>query len=528
MSRAPKTAKPGVSRKLAGKPGSVLWLMGHELRLYWRRGKIRPRSGLIIVSILLSFWLFITYLIFSRLGPIIPSPPYETGPVAGLVLAGVSMVIAFIASVMTSGALLGAVDAIYTRNDLDLLLSTPLSPWRILIVRSAAIAIGALPLYAGLLGPPVLWMTVFSSPLWVSSIIFLVTLAFATTGLALLVVTAMFRLIGPRNTRVVVQILGALVGAAVFLAFQSFNLVSRRGGPMSQEELMNLVSQANIEPGAWWLFPARAMIGDIAATALWVIVAAGIFVIGVYLFSRSFVADAAAASAMGRRKRGADARVATVRSGVIRSVVRKELRLLTRDPLLLSQIGLQLVYLLPLAFVLLRPGGGVQLTEAAFAPALTLLSSALSGSLVWITVSAEDAPDLIASAPVLVSSIDRAKLFAALGPVFAAMVIPLAALAWRDAWAGMWALIGVIAAGSAAALIGMWRRNPGARKDFVRRRGSASLITNLGQFFVTISASGAVAFGAYGKPWLAIIPAIIGLAILGALYKPPQPATAAA
>src|SRR6185436_16409034 len=212
--------------------------------------------------------------------------------------------------------------------------------------------------------------------------------------------------------------------------------------------------------------------------------------------------------------------IATVRGGVMRSVVRKELRLIGRDPLLLSQIGLQLVYLLPLAFVLLRPGGGIQLTEAAFAPALTLLSSALAGSMVWITVSAEDAPDLIASAPVLVRHVDLAKLTAAIAPVVALMVVPLVALLVRDVWAGSWAAGGVTFAAMAAALIGMWRRNPGSRKDFVRRRQGASLISSMGQFFVTISASGAVAFGAYGKPWLALIPAILSLAILGALHRP--------
>jgi ABC-2 type transport system permease protein len=341
-----------------------------------------------------------------------------------------------------------------------------------------------------------------------------------------LVVTALFRLIGPRNTRVVVQILGALVGAAVFLGFQSFNLVNRRSGPMSQDELMALVTRLNIDPMAWWLFPARAMLGDIVANLLWVAFSAAVFVVGVFFFSRSFVADAAAASAMGRRKRGTDERVAAVRGGVMRSVVRKELRLIGRDPLLLSQIGLQLVYLLPLAFVLLRPGGGIQLTAAAFAPALTLLSSALAGSMVWITVSAEDAPDLIASAPVLLRSIDRAKLTAAIGPVIGLMAIPLGALLVRDIWAGAWAAGGVLFAALAAALIGMWRRNPGSRKDFVRRRQGASLISSLGQFFVTISASGAVAFGAYGKPWLALIPGLISLAILGALHRTP-PASAA-
>jgi ABC-2 type transport system permease protein len=510
---------------LRGRPGSVLWLMGHELRIYWRRSSTRPKSGLILVGLLLGLWTLVTFGLFYGIGRSIPTPPFNDGPGAGLALAGVSLVIAFIGSVMASGAILRAVEAIYTRNDLDLLLSSPLSPWRVLIVRACAIAIGALPLYAGLLGPPLFWLAIFSSPLWLSSIIFLVTLAFVATGIALLIVTVLFRMIGPKNTRVLAQILSAVAGVSVFLAFQYFNITSRNTGQMTEEQAMALIARFNIDPHAWWLFPARAMTGDLPATFLWLLAAAAIFPLGVYIFSRSFVADAAAAAAMGRRKRGPDVRVAAVRDGVMRSVVRKEFRLLLRDPLLLSQIGLQVAYLLPIGFFLLRPGGGIDLTPAAFAPALTLLSSALCGSLIWITVSAEDAPDLISSAPVATRHIDRAKLVAAILPVWTVMAIPLAALVVRSPWAGMWSIGGVALASVASALIGLWRRNPGSRRDFVRRRQGASVLTGLGQAFVALGLSAAAGFGAYGKPWLAVIPVIIALAILGALHKP-SPAAA--
>jgi ABC-2 type transport system permease protein len=231
---------------------------------------------------------------------------------------------------------------------------------------------------------------------------------------------------------------------------------------------------------------------------------------------------------MGKRKRVTDVRVAAVRGGVMKSVVRKEFRLLVRDPVLLSQIGLQIVYLLPLGFVLLRPGGGVALSEPAFAPALTLLSSALSGSLIWITVSAEDAPDLIASAPVTQSSVDRAKLISAIAPIWAVMTIPLIALFVRSPWAGAWALAGVLTASTSSAMIGLWRRQPGSRRDFVRRRQGGSVLSALGQTFVALGWSATAGLGAYGLPWLAIIPAILAAAILGVLHKPPPPVPAAA
>ena len=207
------------------------------------------------------------------------------------------------------------------------------------------------------------------------------------------------------------------------------------------------------------------------------------------------------------------------------SVVRKELRLLRRDPLLLSQIGLQLVYFLPLAFPLLAPGTPLR-TEAAFAPALTLLSSALSGSLIWVTVSAEDAPDLIASAPVFARTIDRAKLIAAIAPVLVVMTLPLIALTIRNVYVGLWGVGGVLAASTASALIGLWRRTQASRRDFVRRRQGGSTMTAFGQTFVALGLSGTIGFGAYGKPWLALIPGIIALAILGALYRPSSTAAA--
>lgn len=514
--------KPTKSHSLRGKPGGIRWLMGHELRLFWRRGRISARSGIILVAFLLGLWSIMSYFIFMRIGPLIPPPPFDDGPAHGLVLAAISVMIAFMGSVMMSGAILGSVEAIYTRNDLDLLLSTPISPWRILAVRSAAIAVGAMPLYAGLLGPPLIWMTVFSSPLWLSAIIFVTTLAFIATGLALLIVTALFRLIGPKRTRVLAQIFSAIAGAAVFLTFQYFNVTSRNAGGMTPEETAALIQTWNIDPHVWWLFPARAFTGDIFSILFWIITTVVIFPLGVYVFSRGFVADAAATSAMGQKKRVADVRVATVRGGVMRSVVRKELRLLTRDPLLLSQIGLQLLYFLPIGFVLLRPDGDFLLTPAAFAPALTLLAGALAGSLIWVTVSAEDAPDLITSAPVPIRTVNRAKLFAAIAPVLLLMTLPIIALAVRDPRVAAWTTGGVVVNAISAALIGVWRRTQGSRKDFVRRRQNGSLMSSLGKAFVGLGITATTAAGAYDYPWLALIPAIIVLAMLGALYRPTQ------
>lgn len=496
--------------------------MGAELRLFWRRGRMGPKSGLILIGIIMLGWLALSFFLFRVVGPDIPPPPLGHDPIDGLALAGISVAAAFVASVMVSQAILGAVEAIYTRNDLDLLLSSPLSPWTVLVVRAAAIAIGALPLYAGLLGPPVLWLAVFSSPLWLSAIPALIGLAFASTGLAFLVVTLLFRAIGAKRTRIFAQILSAVTGAGLFLSVQYFNISSRQTSAMTRQEAMAWFARQRVDPDAPWLTPARAMTGDIPALLIWIVACGLVFVGGVFLFSRRFVSDAAAASTMGQRKRAADTRIAVVRGGETRSIVRKELRLLRRDPVLLSQIGLQLVYLLPLGFVLLRHDqtGAASLTLQALAPALTLLASALAGSLVWITVSAEDAPDLVASAPVSPGAVERGKIAAALLPVGGLMAIPVALLLVEAPLAGLWALAGCTAAAACSALIGLWRRSPGSRRDFFRRRRQGSLMSRLGQTVVTLTLTAAVGLGAYGYPWLAILPAIFAAAITGALHKP--------
>ena len=431
------------------RPGSIRWLMAHELRLFWRRGKMNSRSGLIIIGLVLAAWLAMSFFMFRSLGPLIPPPPFLDGPADGLTLSIIGVVVAFIGSVMMSGAILAAVEAIYTRNDLDLLLSSPISPWRVLA-----------------------------------------------------------------------QVISAVAGAAVFLGFQLFNINTRGDDRMDQQEILEMIRRLDLDPQAWWLFPSRALTGDIPSTLVWLAAVAIVFPVGVYVFSRRFVADAAAASTMGQRKRVTDGRVANVRGGVMRSVMRKEFRLLLRDPLLLSQVGLQLIYFIPLVFILFRPDRGLTLSEAAFAPALTLLSSALAGSLTWITVSAEDAPDLLASAPIRPKAIDRAKWLSAVLPVLALMTIPVAILLWREPWAGAWTTAGVLCAATSAALIGLWRRTPGSRRDFVRRRAKGSLTSGLGQSFVAISIAGAAGLGAHGLPWLALIPAILGASVLGVLHKP--------
>ena len=111
-------------------------------------------------------------------------------------------------------------------------------------------------------------------------------------------------------------------------------------------------------------------------------------------------------------------------------------------------------------------------------PVLIVAAGQLGGGLAWLAVSGEDAPELIASAPVSAARVLRAKTEAVLGGiamVFAPFVVVLAARgAVRGAGRARSAI--AIAAGSATA-IQFWFRTQARRSLFRRRQTSSRVAT---------------------------------------------------
>jgi ABC-2 type transport system permease protein len=317
-------------------------------------------------------------------------------------------------------------------------------------------------------GPPLLWLAIFSSPLWLSSIVFLVSLAFAATALALLVVTALFRLIGPKNTRILAQIFSALAGAGVFLAFQYFNITSGRSRDEEQAAMAEYITSLDIDPTPGGCCPARAFTGDIVSTLIWVALVAA--------SSRSRSSSSAAASWATQPPHPAWASASASRmpassicaAASWRPSSARKFRLLRRDPLLLSQIGMQLLYL-PAAR--LHPVAARRIVDH-YARNLRArphpagrhhrlqpdLDHRLGGRRAGphrlrARRPAHDRPRQAGS---------RRSL-----PVLVLMTLPLIALLWRDLAAGALDL-GRLPCREPPQrqLIGLWRRTPGSRREF--------------------------------------------------------------
>src|SRR5439155_21807882 len=116
------------------------------------------------------------------------------------------------------------------------------------------------------------------------------------------------------------------------------------------------------------------------------------------------------------------------------TVVIKEWRLIARDPHLISQVLLQLIYLMPMLFLIMR---NAETPLRPIGAALPLLCASLTSSLTWIMIAAEDAPDLLLSSPAQQRLIRLAKLAAAAMPPLLVVALPLAWLVWRAPVAGL-------------------------------------------------------------------------------------------
>ena len=501
------------------RPGTIGWLALHEARLSWRdwiylitggHSRRAVTSGLVFIVFVL-FLHSVAYLMLR-------SSDTLTGAADAQTLVVITGSLAMSSSLMLSQALESVTRGFYSRGDLELILASPVSAWRLFAVRimAMAVAVGAQALV--LAAPFVNVLVWFGGAHWLGAYAVSAALAMDAVAVSVLLTVALFRAIGPRRTRFVAQILAAIIGAAFVIGVQFAAILSM--GTMSRAAVLQSAVLLELAPDPdsilWW--PARAVLGGptalIALCGLSIIVLAATIAVCAPRFEKL----ALAAGAISRDTPSRSRRPARFHDSTPKQALRrKEWILLLRDPWLMSQTLMQLLYLLPAAFLLARNfyggGGGA---SSLLVPVLIMAAGQLGGGLAWLAVSGEDAPELIASAPVSRGRVLRAKIEAVLGGigvVFAPFVVALALFA---PFAALVAAGGVaIAAGSATA-IQFWFRAQ-ARRSLFRRRQVSSRLATFAEALSSIGWAGTGALAATGT-WLAIIPGLLVLAIVGGTW----------
>jgi ABC-2 type transport system permease protein len=493
--------------------GTILWFAHHEGRLAWREwwwllsGRRRSARKLALGVIAVALFLHGFAYLFVYRNAELARPPDKRMLV---VLTGV---LALYGSLMLSQAIESVTRAFYARGDLDLILSAPVAAWRLFAVRIGAITAPIAATSLALAAPFIDILTWLRGWHWLAAYGVIAALAMVAVAVAVMLTVALFRLIGPRRTRFCAQIVAAVIGASFTIGVQLAAILSY--GTPSRFALLQSEAVARYAPdsSSMLFWPARAVLGDLSALA--VVCGIGAIVLGATIgvfaprFGQLALATAGMAQSPARRVRRF---TGFRRTSPMRALRGKEWTLLRRDPWLVSQSLMQLLYLVPPAFLLRHAFYAGSRTSALLAPILIMAAGQLAGGLAWLAVSGEDAPDLIASAPVTSAGVLRAKteaVTAVLAIVFGPFLVALAFLAPAAALASA---LGIAAAAASATAI-QFRFRVQAKRSQLRRRQTSSRIATFAEALSSCSWAGAGALAAAGSS-LAVIPGLFAFAIV--------------
>ncbi|MDX1576382.1 MAG: hypothetical protein R3285_09325, partial [Kiloniellales bacterium] len=496
------------------RPASLPWFARHELRLFWRdwfsmltAGKRREPVLIAVVVIFVAAVHLIAYLVVRPL-----AEAGITADKATLVTVTGSAFLSW--TLMLAQAIESVTRAFYARADLDLILSSPTSARRLFAVRMASIALGTTLLTTVLASPFVNALAYFDGARWLAAYGVLAAMGLLATAVALVVTVFMLKALGPRRTRLVSQVVSAVVAAGFVIGVQAAAIFST--GNFSRIAFLNSDRVVALAPGpdSWIWLPAQAAMGDLGALAAVLGIALGLLAAVMAVLAARFEEYAAAASTeaepggrKGRHHRH-NFRPATT-MGALR---RKEFTLMRRDPWLLSQTLMQILYLLPPALLLWHSFDGGVSVLLVMVPVLVMASGQLAGGLAWISVSGEDAPDLVASAPVSARALMTAKIQAVLASVALVVAPILLALALFEPWLAASAATGIAVAAVSGTMIQIWFRAQARRSTF-RRRQIPSRLATLAEALSSILWAGTAALAAAGT-WFALVIAALALMTL--------------
>ena len=283
-----------------------------------------------------------------------------------------------------------------------------MSARKVFAVRMGRIAAAAVAIAILLAAPFINVLAMLGGSRWLAAYGVVAAMGAVATAAALALTIALFRVVGAKRTRLIAQVVAAVIGAAFVIGLQIAAIFS--AGSISRFAALQsdwMLAHAPDATSAFW-WPARAMLGD------------DIALVGVVMFGIVVLCgiDRVVLPALRRACRGGCRRLhATVRQrrwslgfrrrSPGRGLRHKEWTLLQRDPWLISQTLMQIFYLLPPALLLWVTSGDRSLFVVLI-PVVVMAAGQLAGGLAWLSISGEDAPDLVASAPI--------SLIASFGP----------------------------------------------------------------------------------------------------------------
>ena len=506
-------------------PASLTWFARHELNLAWREWVSMMTGGRRARGVGLSIFMLCAIALLHLMAFGLVSPWVAAGIVPDkatlVLLSGMGLLFW---TVMLSQALESVTRVYYARSDLDLILSSPASSSRLFAVRTASVALSTVVLTGLLASPLINMLAILDDPKWLAAYGVVIALGSLSTAIAVAITITLFRFVGPKQTRFIAQIVAAVVGAGFVIGIQAGAILYY--GDFSRFSLFQSQAIIDAAPGidsAFWL-PAKAAMGNGADLLTMLAIGCVALVLTTAVAAPSYGRHATAAAGLTHIRSQRRPAKRSFRAMSQRQALRlKEWRLLQRDPWLLSQTLMQILYLLPPALLLWLNFGHDAGAFVVVVPVLVMAAGQLAGGLAWIAISGEDAHDLVVTAPVSPRIVLIAKIEAVLG-VIGLVMAPLLVLMAISApeMALVTAFCAALSAGSATA-IQLWFRVI-AKRSMFRRRQVASRAATLSEAFASIMWAATGALMASGS-WLALGPAVVAILVLclAKLLSPRRP-----
>ena len=438
---------------MRARPGSLVWLAQHDLLLRWRRfrGHFSGRSSAGVLGVCLLGAVFM----HGISGPSADLFTPLQGPAQTRVLA---TAILFTLLWQISQAISHFARLLYSRSDLDLLLSSPISPRAVVGAHAFAAALEIILVVGVFVFPMANVIAYKMGPHWLAIYPACIASALLASACGLAITAGLFRVFGPYRTRMAAQITSTIIASAMILGGQLAYLAT---GPT--EATRALFQRLPPAPAfTEWLIaaPVRGVAGDVFSLCLWLSFGFLAFAVMVLWLGPGFLEGAILVKGAGDRQMAARARSEKpFKPGAGAALRRKEVRLLLRDPWLFSRALLQLFYLAPVCFVI-----WISRTEPSLsllvAPVLIMVLSHLAGILAWLTILNEDAVDFMATAPVTQDAILRNKLYAIALLLGLILLAPTLALALAEPFEALLMAIFAIAACVSTALVNIWHPAP--------------------------------------------------------------------
>lgn len=495
--------------------GSIRWFAQHELNLSWRDFVRMMSAGRPGREKAVLLFLSISVLVVHLIAYSVLKPAIDAGlPINKQLLAAISGSLVLTFSLMMSQAMELVTRVFYSRSDLDLILSSPVQVRKLFTVRIGAIATTTSMLSLLLFGSAINVLAIFHSVWWLAAYPVIIACGALSTALSLVVTVMMFDGIGAKATRLISQIIAAVVGAAFIIGIQLAAIISM--GSISRFDFLTSDMVVNTVPelDSWVWIPARAAMGDVSALVFTLAFAFCLLAGAILAYAEGFGERVVIAAGVSQSKPRKGVRAASFRPKSTSAALRhKEWKLLARDHWLISQTLMQILYLIPPAFMLWQGFGNAGAMAVVAIPVLVMAAGQLAGGLAWLAISGEDAPQLVETAPVAKGAIIRAKVEAVLGAITLIVSPIIILLMIFDYQKALIAAAGIAAASMSATMIQFWFRTQAKRSNF-RRRQTSSKVATVTEAFSSILWAATTGLVASGTWILAPITVVLVVCVL--------------